>query len=171
MRSILFLLIFLFSISSYCQLTAAQYKVKSLEANSEYGDFGTTFYGTDKIVFSSSRKVGLSSKKWDGNDQPFLDLYIGDVEQDGEITKVRPFSSTLNSKYHDAMVAFSPDLRYVYFTSNVDRQRKKGGGIKIFRASVGSGGQWKDVVTLPFNSDKYDTNDDYGSDNRQQRAK
>jgi len=157
MRSILFLLFFLSSVSGYCQLTAAQYKVKSLEANSDYGDFGTTFYGTDKIVFSSSRKVGLSSKKWDGNDQPFLDLYIGDVESDGEITKVRPFSSTLNSKYHDAMVAFSPDLRYVYFTSNNSRQGRKGGGIKIFRASVGSGGQWKDVMTLPFNSDKYDT--------------
>ena len=93
------------SVVSYAQLTAAQYKVKSLEANSENGDFGTAFYGKDKIVFSSSRKNGISNKTWEGNDQPFLDLYIGNVEKDGEITRVRPFSSAVNSKYHDAMVA------------------------------------------------------------------
>ena len=54
MKSLFSLLLVLFSISSNAQLTAAQYQVKSLEANSEYGDFGTTFYGPDKIVFSSS---------------------------------------------------------------------------------------------------------------------
>jgi len=79
----------LLSVVLYAQLTAAQYKVKSLEANSENGDFGATFYGKDKIVFSSSRKNGISNKTWEGNDQPFLDLYIGNLEKDGEITRVR----------------------------------------------------------------------------------
>ena len=158
MKRILSILFFLASISAYCQLTAAQYKVKSLKANSENSDFGTTFYGPDKIVFSSSRNTGLSVKKWDGNDQPFLDLYIGEVGEDGEINKVKPFSSTVNSKYHDAMVDFSPDMKHVYFTSNNYMGGKmKGGGIKIFRATVSSGGQWKDFITLPFNSDNYDT--------------
>ena len=158
MRIFLLALIFLSSLDAVGQLTAAEYKVKSLEANSENSDFGTTFYGEDKIVFSSSRMSGISNKKWDGNGQPFLDLYVGNVEEDGEITRVRPFSSTVNSKYHDAMVDFSPDMRHVYFTSNnyVDGVIKSE-GIKIFRATVSSGGQWKDIITLPFNSDNYDT--------------
>ena len=61
--SIFFILI---SLLANAQLTAAQYKLKSLDANSENGDFGTAFYGSDKIVFSSSRKNGISNKHQQG---------------------------------------------------------------------------------------------------------
>ncbi len=148
----------LMSITSFAQLTAAQYKVKSLEANSEYGDFGTSFYGKDKIVFSSSRKNGISNKTWEGNDQPFLDLYIGNVEADGEITRIRPFSNAVNSKYHDAMVSFSPDLSEIYFTSNNYMGGKvRSSNLKIFRATIGTSGSRTNVMTLPFNNDKFST--------------
>ena len=155
-----FVLLFLLLIGNVAsaQLTAASYSVKNLDANSKNGDFGTTFYGKDKVIFSSSRQTGISGKKWDGNDQPFLDLYIGNVGENGEIIHVKPFSSSVNSKYHDAMVAFSPDLKHVYFTSNnyMDGVLKSG-GLKIFKATVSGNGQWRDIVTLPFNSDNYDT--------------
>lgn len=158
MKSIFSVLFLLCSMVAHSQLTAAQYKLKSLEANSENGDFGTAFYGTDKIVFSSSRKNGISNKTWDGNDQPFLDLYIGNVETDGEITRVRPFSNSVNSKYHDAMVAFSPNLREIYFTSNNFMDGKvRSSNLKIFRATVSSSGNRINVVTLPINNDKYST--------------
>ena len=158
MKSILPLLLMFIAVAGFPQLTAADYKVKSLDANSENSDFGTTFYGEDKIVFSSARMNGISNKKWDGNNQPFLDLYVGTIAEDGEITRVRPFSSTVNSKYHDAMVDFSPYMKYVYFTSNnyLDGILRSS-GIKIFRATIGDNGQWKDIITLPFNSDNYDT--------------
>lgn len=158
MKSICTIVFLLISITTYSQLTAAQYKVKSLEANSEYGDFGTTFYGTEKIVFSSSRKNGISNKTWEGNDQPFLDLYIGNVEADGEITRIRPFSNAVNSKYHDAMVAFSPDLSEIYFTSNNYMGGKvRSSNLKIFRATIGASGSKTNVMTLPFNNDKFST--------------
>ena len=158
MKSIFSVLFILCSMVAHSQLTAAQYKLKSLEANSENGDFGAAFYGADKIVFSSSRKNGISNKTWDGNDQPFLDLYIGNVEADGEITRVRPFSNSVNSKYHDAMVAFSPDLKNIYFTSNNYMDGKvRSGNLKIFRATVGSSGNRINVMTLPINNDKFST--------------
>jgi len=154
---ILIVLIFI-SNNTLAQLTAASYSVKNLDANSKNSDFGTTFYGKNKIVFSSSRQSGTANKKRDSHDRLYLDLYIGDVNDDGEIYKVKLFSSTVNSKYHDAMVAFSPDLKHVYFTSNNYMDGKlKSEGLKIFKATVTSSGHWKDVVTLPFNSDKYDT--------------
>lgn len=156
---ILFSIFFLLtSALSLAQLTAAQYQVKSLDANSENGDFGTAFYGKEKIVFSSSRKNGISNKKWEGNDQPFLDLYIGNVEPNGEIIKVRPFSSAVNSKYHDAMVSFSPDLKEIYFTSNNYMGGKvRSSNLKIFKATVGALGVRTNVVTLPINNDKFST--------------
>ena len=157
MNKLFGILFFFISYGVFAQLTAASYSVKNLDANSKYGDFSTIFYGKDKIVFSSSR-AGLGSKKWDGNDQPFLNLYIGDVNDKGEILKVKPFSKSVNSKYHDAMVAFSPDLKDVYFTSNnyMDGELRSD-NIKIFKASIGENGQWTDMETLPFNSDDYDT--------------
>ena len=158
MKIIFSMVFILCSMAVHSQLTAAQYKLKSLEANSENSDFGTAFYGTEKIVFSSSRKNGISNKTWEGNDQPYLDLYIGNVEPDGEITRVRPFSSAVNSKYHDAMVAFSPDLTEIYFTSNNYMDGKvRSSNLKIFKATIGSSGIRTDIVTLPINNDKFST--------------
>lgn len=158
MKHIVCLVFLLLSVTAHSQLTAAQYKVKSLEANSEYGDFGTAFYGKDKIVFSSSRKNGISNKTWEGNDQPFLDLYIGNVEPDGEISRVRPFSSAVNSKYHDAMVAFTPDLKEIYFTSNNYMGGKvRSSNLKIFRGNIGESGSRTNIMTLTINNDKFST--------------
>ncbi len=154
------LLLFFFFISGIvsAQLTAASYSVKNLDANSKNYDFGTTFYGKDKIVFSSSRQTGVSNKKRDSQGRFFLDLYIGDVDQKGEINKVRRFSKSVNSKYNDAMVAFSPDLRDVYFTSNNYLHGElKSDNLKIFKATIGSNGNWTNIVTLPFNNDDYST--------------
>ena len=102
--------------------------------------------------------MGYRTRTWEGNDQPFLDLYIGNVEADGEITRVRPFSNAVNSKYHDAMVAFSPDLREIYFTSNNYMDGKvRSSNLKIFRANVGSSGSRTNVQTLTINNDKFST--------------
>ena len=73
-------------------IMAAEYSIKSIDANSKYSDFGSTFMG-EKIVFSSTRKKpGINNKVWRGNKQPFLDLYIGDLTSSGEVKNVRPFS-------------------------------------------------------------------------------
>ncbi len=158
MRNLFIILLIINLIPVSAQLTAPSYSIKNLDANSENSDFGTTFYGKNKIVFSSSRNNSISNKKWDGNDQPFLDLYIGDVSPDGEIEHVKPFSRAVNSKYHDALVTFSPDRSKVYFTSNNYMHGElKSNSIKIFRATIDKNGQWTNFKTLPFNSDNYDT--------------
>jgi outer membrane protein OmpA-like peptidoglycan-associated protein len=152
---ILFLLV---SGTIIAQFDPPTYSVNRLKVNSKEGDFGTTFYKKNKIVFSSSRNMGLSYTKWDGNDQSFLDLYIGDVVENGEIENVKRFSSKVNSKYHDAMVSFSPDFKQVYFTSNhYERHGLKSTGLNIFKASVSENDHWENIVNLPFNSDDYDT--------------
>lgn len=158
MKKILLALLIIHLLPLNAQLTAPSYSVKNLKANSKNSDFGTTFYGKNKIVFSSSRASGLSNKKWDGNDQPFLDLYVGDVGPDGEIENVKSFSQAVNSKYHDAFVAFTPNLDEVYFTSNNYMHGElKSENLKIFKASIDRNGSWTDFKSLPFNSDNYDT--------------
>ncbi len=152
------ILFFLISGTIIAQLEPPTYSVNRLEVNSKEGDFGTTFYKKNKVVFSSSRNAGLSYTKWDGNDQSFLDLYIGDIVENGEIENVKRFSNKVNSKYHDAMVSFSLDFKQVYFTSNhYERRGVKSTGLNIFKATVSENDHWENVVNLPFNSDDYDT--------------
>ncbi len=133
-------------------IKAATYSVKNLKANTKYQDFGSTFFGKNKIVFSSTRKGG-----WKAKTKSYLDLYIGDVSQSGEISNVKSFSNDVNTKYNDAFVAFSPDLKEVYYTSNSYNRKTKSPNLKIFKATVSRNGQWQNPVSLPFNSDDYDT--------------
>lgn len=158
MKKFFFIFLIVHLLPLHGQLTAPNYSIRNLKANSKNGDFGTTFFGKNKIVFSSSRESGISGKKWEGNDQPFLDLYVGDVSPDGEISNVKSFSKGVNSKYHDALVAFSPNLDEVYFTSNNYMHGEwKSDNLKIFKAKVDKNGNWTDFQTLPFNHDDYDT--------------
>lgn len=138
-------------------IMAAEYSIKSIDANTKYSDFGATFMG-DKLVFSSTRKrPGISTRVWRGNKQPFLDLYIGNLTSNGEIKNVKPFSKEVNTKYHDAFVSFTSDLKEVYFTSNDKVNRKiKSKSIKLFKATIGQNGEWKSFENLPFNSDGHD---------------
>ncbi len=138
-------------------IMAAAYSIKSIDANTRYSDFGSTFMG-EKIVFSSTRKKpGINNRVWRGNKQPFLDLYVGDLTESGEIKNVKPFSENVNTKYHDAFVSFTADLKEVYFTSNDKVNRRiKSKSVKIFKATIAENGEWKNLENLPFNSDGHD---------------
>jgi outer membrane protein OmpA-like peptidoglycan-associated protein len=167
-RLILSLIVLLSSMLASAQIEradsimAAEYSIKSIDANSKYSDFGSTFMG-EKIVFSSTRrKPGINNKVWRGNKQPFLDLYIGDLSSSGEVENVRSFSEKVNTKYHDAFVSFSSDLKEVYFTSNDKvNKRIKSKSVKIFKASVAENGEWTKFENLPFNSDGHDAGHPY----------
>lgn len=155
--------IFGFIVISYSQTTAGEYKVDNLDINTKYQDFGTTFYGKDKIIFSSSRpKPGtILQSKWKENGQPFLDLYEGTINEDGSISDVKLFSKTLNTKFHEATVSFSPDQKVVYFTRDffVDKKLQKDDTgvthLAIMKANVSPDGQWTDIEPLPFNNAAY----------------
>ncbi len=161
--------LFLFVISLFCitilqsQTTAGEYKVENLSINTKYQDFGTTFYGKDKVIFSSSRpKTGsILQTKWKENGQPFLDLYEGTINEDGTISDVNLFSKTLNTKFHEASVSFTPDQKTVYFTRDyyVNKQLQKDDtgwtNLAIMKAKVAPDGSWTDLEPLPFNNAAY----------------
>jgi len=157
---LIFLLLFT-AVNVAQETTAGEYTIDILESNSEKSDFGTTFYGENKIIFSSSR--GLSRRKWDGNGQSFLDLYEGEIQEDGSVINVQKFSSKLNTKYHESTVSFTPDQKTVYFTRNnyyKNKLEKDEDGVinlAIYKAKVDEKGNWSDLESLPFNSKNYST--------------
>lgn len=161
-KNITLLLIVLFAFTVKSQ--TVNYTVKNIKVNNKYSNFGTTFYGEDKVVYASPRKKSyIIRNNWDGNNQPFLDLFIGDIAKDGELINVKEFSNNLNTRYHEADVAFTKDKKTVYFSRNnyfdktLTRDSLGVGLIQLYRAKIQPNGEWFEVEPMPFNSDHYDT--------------
>ena len=161
MKQIILFAFFVVSFSLFAQ-TSKVYEIKNLEINTEFSDFGTSYYGDRGIIYSSSKKgFGNTSRNWGENNQPFLDLYIGKIDDNHEISNSLIFSGNVNSNRHDAMVAFSPDKKTLYFTRNniqnnrnlISSNRLVNVGIYISR--IQNNGDWSIPVPLPFNNKEY----------------
>ena len=146
------------------QTSAGEYVIKNISINTEYADFGTSYFGNDSIVFSSPRsKRSIVKNIWLPNSQPYLDLYIGSIENNGEIAGKHKVKGNVNTKFHEATVAFTKDRKTVYFTSNnyyhneVKNDTTGVLRLQLFKASVQKDGEWTDIKKLPFNNDEYST--------------
>ena len=123
MKNIFYTLSFLFFLNVFAQTTPGEYNIENLKANSSRSDFGPAYWHKDKLIFASSRGNGLINAKWEGNKQPFLDLYIANINEDGSLSNVKDLSGEVNSKYHESSVSFSPDFKTVYFTRDNELEK------------------------------------------------
>lgn len=154
-------LVFCFQ-AAFSQLTAAKYSILNIKTNTKHSDYGTSFFGPNRILFASSKIDGksLRNKLRDQKyDLPRYDLFKGFVNLSGEITYVKKLENDFFTKYNESNVSFTPDLRYVYFTQNSHKAKQKANdkyyNLKIYRARVQTNGEWSNVVSLPFNNDNY----------------
>lgn len=161
-KKIIFLLVVLFTLTAKSQVD--NYTIKNISVNNKYSNFGTSFFGEDKVVYASPRKQSFIIRNvWKGNDQPFLDLFIGDIAEDGDLINVKNFSTKLNTKYHEADVTFTKDKKTVYFSRNnyfdktLTRDSLGSGLIQLYRAKIQPSGEWLSVEPMPFNNDQYQT--------------
>lgn len=142
---------------------SGNFEIKNIAVNSKYSDFSPMFYGDDKLVYASSvDSAFLKTRRYKWNNQPFLDLYVAKINQESqEVRDAAKFSKKINTKYHEASVAFSPDNTTMYFTRNnygkkLKRDKKGVNHLKIYRSKKVNG-QWTEAQELPFNSDYYST--------------
>ncbi|WP_379952734.1 OmpA family protein [Dokdonia sp. R78006] len=145
----------------------AQFELKNLSINTAYSDFGPAYYG-NKLVYSSAVDTSYYIKRrYHWNDQPFLDFYIGQINAaENEVKREKIFSKVINTKYHEATIAFTNDGNRIYFTrNNYDGDLKRGedgiSHLKLYTAvrndSLDRKDDWSDVRELPFNSKDYST--------------
>ncbi|SNR57179.1 WD40-like Beta Propeller Repeat [Lutibacter agarilyticus] len=139
------------------------YTIKNIAVNTKYQDYGVSYAGDSTVIFTSSRKSKtIKNRVWKGNDQPFLQLYKGVCSEDGEISEVTLFSKKVNSKFHDADVTFSKDLKTIYFTRNnyLNKKFKKDtlnrNLNQLYKAKIKNKDDWE-VKQMPFNNDNYQT--------------
>ena len=96
-----------------------QFTLKNLSINTENSDFGPTYY-RNKLVYSSAIDTSYYHKRtYNWNDPPFLNFQLGRINAtDTDVEYIKTFSEEINTKYHEATLAFSPDEKKVYFTRN-----------------------------------------------------
>lgn len=132
------------------------FEVKNLEINSVQSDFGSTQY-KKQLIFASSRGGG---KKYQWNEQPFLDLFSAEKQDDGSYTNVKEFNSDINTKFHESSAVFTSDDQVLYFTRNNYYNKKYKSSedgtnrLKIFKATL-NGDKWDNIESVHFNSDQY----------------
>ena len=165
MKKYISLIIFFISIVIYSQNTPGEYTVENVKINTKFSDFGTAFFGKSKVVFAAPKKgvSTITKTAWDNNNQPYLDLYIGEINDKGEIINKHKMPGDINSKYHEGVVSFTKDMKTVYFSANNYMKKKYRtsstgtNNIQIFKASINESGDWTNLKLLPFNSIKFST--------------
>ena len=134
-----------------------EFEVENLDLNTAVSDFGTTQY-QNQLIFASSRGGG---KKYKWNDQPYLDLFSAEKQEDGSYANVESLDSGINTQYHESTVAFTPDDKVMYFTRNnyFNKKYKKDedgtNRLKLFKATLNDDGDWDNIESVHFNGDAY----------------
>ena len=139
---------------------SGRYSIEDAGINSEFSDYGSSFY-KNKIVFASARRKADINENYAGwTGEKFTDLYAADSDLGGNLSKATLLSALINSKYHESTPIFTKDGNTVFFTRNnfFDGKRKYGSEnttlLKIYKATF-DGKKWTNITSLPFNSDDY----------------
>lgn len=133
------------------------YNLELIKSGSVPGDFGVNFYGDD-ITFASIRSNKNANYSW--NEQPYLDIFKGTVNEDGDLSAVEPLSKAINTKQHESNAVISSDGQTMYFSrSNYKRHKVNGekiATVSLYQAKLVDN-EWSDVEVLPFSSNNYST--------------
>lgn len=142
---------------------SGRYDYKTVALNSPFSDFGSAFYGKDKVIYTSAKDTGVIIKrKHSWNDKSFLKLYSADVTTDGGLQNPVLLKGEVNTKYHQSTPAITKDGKTMFFTRNnyiegkLGEDKKGTTYLKIYSAQ-NIDGQWKNVKELayPVNSDGF----------------
>ncbi len=143
---------------SLIEMQSGRFELSTIEINSENSDFAPSFYLGNLIFASNREERNVSKRIHEWNNQPFLDLYI--VNQDDEKGSMERFSKNINSKFHESTAIITKDGNTIYFTrnnyTNKDYRENSAGTnlLKLYRSKK-IDGKWEKAIELPFNSDEY----------------
>ncbi len=138
--------------------STGNYKIKFLEVNKNNSDNGVAILDNNKLIFTSAEKEYKSSRR---NYNPRKNLFIGDIDYDGEIINIKPVMNKSNSGYNETGVSFTNNNKTVYFSRNkyVNKRSKqklaRNQRLELFKADVNKDGRWSNIKKLPFNKKQY----------------
>ena len=137
---------------------ALSHKVDTVPFNSDRTDMAPFIRGNE-IYFASARMPEyLAQKHHTFNDQPFLNLYTGSVDDEGAVSSIKPVRGGVNTGYHESNAVISPDGQELYFTRNAtgsDRPGKKGTNNLQIQVRKKIDGGWSEEKPFEHNDPAY----------------
>jgi len=142
---------------------SATFEIEKLKVNAaKFSDFAPSFYG-EQLLFASTRDTGTFTKrihKW--NDQPFLDLYVGDIDKNNQVATASKLPGSVNTEFHESTALLSTDGNTLYFTRNnftndtYKADSNNTNRLKLYKAQRNGDG-FNNVEELPFNDNGFST--------------
>ncbi|PWL39048.1 flagellar motor protein MotB [Flagellimonas aquimarina] len=137
-----------------------EYEVHKASNGLSSSDFGPAFF-SDKIVYASTSKNTEGGKIHDWSGLPYLDLYMAELDEDGNFLTSTALNGDINTPYHESSACFTKDGNTMFFTRNnyLNGKKKRGKNklvsLKIYKATKNANGSWGNIQELPFNDDSY----------------
>ncbi|MCD6542911.1 MAG: OmpA family protein [Flavobacteriaceae bacterium] len=128
--------------------------------NKNNSDYGVAILDENKLIFTSADELEKGSKK---NYNPRKELFIGDIDHDGEILNIERVTKKENNKFNTTGIAYTSDFKTVYFSRNKYLRKRskqkltKNQRLELYKADVDSEGNWINIQLLPFNKEKIST--------------
>lgn len=139
---------------------SGRFRIANAGINSEFSDYGTSFYKSE-LVFTSARDTGgVFNRKHSWTNQSFTNLYGAKVTDNGNFETPERFSKQVSTKFNEASAVFTKDGNTMYFTRNNFNNGKKRRSddkiilLKLYKAER-ENGKWTNITELPFNNDNY----------------
>lgn len=139
---------------------AKKFNIQDAGFNTAQSEFGGT-YNDGKLYITSGRNDNRKNYGW--NDQPYLDIYTLTKNDDGSYSNATLMNDKINTKFHEGVVAFTPDGNTMYFSreSYFEKVFEKDSISKtrysqlyLFKATK-LGDEWDTVESLAVNSQNY----------------
>jgi outer membrane protein OmpA-like peptidoglycan-associated protein len=138
-----------------------RYSIKNLAINTKNSEFGAVKYGDSLIFAAVKKKPGLFDKMYKWDNETYLNLVSASIDKINAGDSIAYyFAKELKTGMHESNAVFTKDGKTIYFTRNNYKNGRRGknddkiSNLQIFRAELIKG-KWKNVISLPFNSDNY----------------
>lgn len=148
-------------------LASSRFFIGDLKINSAYSDYGGTVL-SNQLIFTSSRVNNqIRTKVHNWTNQPYTQLYVTSIAEDGTLESPVLFAKEIASKDLNMSTAvFTKDKNTMYFTSNsgsthrgknTPYTQEASSLLKIYQATKQEDGTWGSVVTLPINEENFNS--------------
>lgn len=142
------------------------YSIENLAVNTQYSEFGPSYYTDGQIFFCSNRQpLGRVMIKDDWTGASFLQIYIGKPDANGSITNAELMKGhEPNGKYHEGPASYNAKLQELYVTrSNYKKVRAFASSdhtvkLKLYRmVYLPKEAKWGEqlIEAVPFNDKEY----------------
>jgi len=122
--------------------------------NTRFSDMSAAFYKKSIAYVSARDSSDGNTYSW--NDQPFLDIYEIDVNENGDSSIVK--MDGVNTKYHEGPMIFTDNDQTIWFTRNNQKftgsNLQQTNNLRMYSYHF-INGKWKDKEDFQYNSDKY----------------